>query len=231
MFTLTHYYRYGKAVLSFPTSEELKKYYEELCRAYSLKEVVLSYEGENDDVLTDVDFITDPRLIKDKSASTPIIPERIDQPRIKIPPRPEFVEPPKPVIPRIKIPPKPVIPEPPRQKPVIPIISKIPKIPPKPVIPTISKISDYKPVIPDYKSVISQKPVIPKISKISDYKPVIPEPPKPVIPTFSKMAKVPPKPTFPELPRQKPIIPQKPVIPEQQAPKPIITDSFESYEF
>ena len=188
MFTLTHYYRYGKAVLSFPTSEELKKYYEELCRVYSLKEVVLSYEGENDDVLTDVDFITDPRLIKDKSASTPIIPERIDQPRIKIPPRPAFAEPPKPVIPIIsqipKIPPKPVIPEPPRQKPVIPIISKIPKIPPKPVIPT-----------------------------------------------FSKMAKVPPKPTFPELPRQKPIIPQKPVIPEQQVPKPIITDSFESYEF
>ena len=179
MFTLTHYYRYGKAVLSFPTSEELKKYYEELCRVYSLKEVVLSYEGENDDVLTDVDFITDPRLIKDKSDSTPIIPERIDQPRIKIPP-------------------KPVIPEPPRQKPVIPIISKIPKIPPKPVIPTISKIQDYKPVIPDYKSVISQKPVIPKISKISDYKPVIPEPPRPVIPTFSKMAKVPPKPVIPD---------------------------------
>ena len=45
------------------------------------------------------------------------------------------------------------------------------------------------------------------------------------------LQKVPPKPTFSELPRQKPIIPQKPVIPEQQVPKPIITDSFESYEF
>ena len=134
MYTLRHFYKPGKkAEIKFTTAQGLEDYLDELSSVYDLKEITHFDDSEIYEFATTytVDLVTDPSAVRRKREL------REEDSKIDM---------------------LPIVPEPP--KPVIPTISRIPKIPPKPVIPTISRIPKIppKPVIPDYKSRIPKIP-------------------------------------------------------------------------